>query len=251
MLTMVKSFNWLTLLSVAACGCFMLLTSCSAQADPQAVALLNKVQDATEAAKTLTADFTYTVMTPNGDKVNTRQDVGTVKLMKPNFADITFDVNSSYAQHIVSDGTTLWTYRPATNLYTKTPADPQGKNINVWRLITIGGFFSVYTWIHQGVYVGDLNELIYAGRETVNGTDYQVLEHKMVGTVQGKDCPFDQKVYIGPDNLVHRYTLSLTVDGKPGTEVAELTNIKTGQAMTPASFVFSPPRSSQEKPAAP
>lgn len=114
-------------------------------------------------------------------------------------------------------------------------ADPQGKNINVWRLIIIGGFF------------GDLSELTYAGKETVNGTDYQVLEHKMIGTVQGKECPFDQKVYVGPDNLIHRFTLSLTLDGKPGSEVAELTNIKTGQDMTPASFEFTLPPGSQEK----
>lgn len=221
----------------------------------QAVALLDKVQAATEAAKTLTADFTYTSVTPHDSGPATRHDEGTARLMKPNFADIeaniAFDSDARYSEHIVSDGTTLWTYYPATNLYTKARADSHGKNINVWRLITIGGFFSVYTWMRQGIYVGDLSELTYAGKETVDGAVYQVIEHKMIGTILGKACPFDQKIYIGTDNLIHRFTLSLTRDGKPGSELATLTNIKTGQPMTPASFAFAPPPGSQEKPTVP
>jgi RNA polymerase sigma factor (sigma-70 family) len=211
------------------------------KADQRVLDLLKKVQAANEAAKTLTADFTYTTTTPNGDKTDFRRDIGTIKLMKPNFADISFNLDNRYGQHIVSDGNTLWTYKRQNNLVTTTEADPQGKNINVWRLIIIGGFFDVYTWMEQGIYVNDLSELSYAGIETVNGTSYQVLEHKMIGSVRGgRACPFDQKIYIGSDNLIHRFTLDFTLDGKHGSEMAELTNIKTGQTMTPADFVFAP-----------
>ena len=222
----------------------------TSQADPRVLELLNKVQAATEAAQTLTADFTYVTQTPNGDKMDALQDVGTVKLMKPNFADIQFS-GGRYDQHIVSDGTTLWTYRSATRSYARALADPQGKNINVWRLIIIGGFFDVYTWVRQGIYVGYLRELSYGGVETIRGTSYQVLEHKMTGTIRGKDCPFDQKIYIGPDNLIHRFTLEFTLDGRPGSEVAELANVQTGQIMGPSDFRFVPPAGSKETTGAP
>jgi RNA polymerase sigma factor (sigma-70 family) len=222
----------------------------TSQADPRVLELLNKAQAAAEAAQTLTADFTYVTQTPNGDKMDALQDVGTVKLMKPNFADIQFS-GGRYNQHIVSDGTTLWTYRSATRSYARALADPQGKNINVWRLIVIGGFFDVYTWVRHGIYVGDLRELSYAGVEIIRGTSYQVLEHKMTGTIRGKDCPFDQKIYIGPDNLIHRFTLEFTLDGRPGSEVAELANVQTGQIMGPSDFRFVPPAGSKETTGAP
>jgi hypothetical protein len=78
-----------------------------------------------------------------------------------------------------------------------------------------------------------------------------VLEHKMTGTIRGKDCPFDQKIYIGPDNLIHRFNLEFTLDGRPGSEVAELANVQTGQIMGPSDFRFVPPAGSKETTGAP
>jgi outer membrane lipoprotein-sorting protein len=222
-----------------------------AQADPRVLDLLKKAQTAANDAKTLTADFTYETKTPNGNKTDVNRDVGTVKLMKPNFADIQFNLTGRYGQHIVSDGTNLWKYRTGIHSYTRGKTDPEGKNINVWRLIIIGGFFDVETWIHNGIYVDSLNELSYAGVETLNGTQYQVLEHRMIGTTKGKTVPFDQKIYFGPDNLIHRFTLDFTWDGKPGSEAAELTNIRTGEAIAPANFIFVPPSGSKEAPFTP
>jgi len=224
----------------------------NAQPDQQQVLdILKKVQAANEAAGTLTATFSYITKSPNGDKMDVRQEYGSIKLMKPNFADIQDSLGTGHGRRIISDGTTLWNYSPVTKLYTKTDADPEGKNVNLWRLIIIGGFFDVYTWIYRGIYVGDLSELSYAGVENLNGTNYQVLEHKMIGSLHGKACPFDQKVYVGPDFLIHRFTLDFTLDGKPGSEMAELTNIKTGQPMTPADFVFDLPPDAKEKTVAP
>lgn len=231
----------LSVILVPMLGAGMLLAPiCAARADQRALALLNKVQAANDAAKTLTANFSYVVTEPVGDKTDVKKDIGTIKLMKPNYADISFNLDTPYGRHIVSDGTTRWTLLFANHQYTKTPADAQGKNINVWRLITVGGFFSVYTWIRDGIYVDDLSELTYAGKETVEGVAYQVLEHKMVGCMQNKSCPFDQKIYIGSDYLIHRFTMAFTIDGKPGTEYAELTNLETGKPMSPSEFAFTP-----------
>ena len=139
----------------------------------------------------------------------------------------------------------------STDRFSKTATDPQGKNINAWRLIIIGGFFDVQTWIAKGIYARSSSELTYAGVESVGGTRYQVVEHKVVGTISGRPCPFDQKVYFGPDGLIHRFTLDCTLDGNAGSELAELTNIKTGEAMAPGDFAFTPPPDAQEEAAAP
>ena len=174
----------------------------------------------------------------------TTRNVGTIKLMKPNFADIFFKINGQFGRRIISDGTTLYTYT-APSHYTKQDADPQGKNINVWRLIIVGGFFDVYTWVRGGIY-SDPSKLTYAGVETIKGTDYQVLHHKMIGTLRKKACPFEQDVYVGSDNLIHRYTLHFKYEGMPGTEEAELTNIRTGKTMTPDEFKIAPLPGSKE-----
>ena len=208
---------------------------------PQTVLLLlNKAQAAADTDKTITADFSYVVSDPIGGP---RKDVGTIKLMKPNYAAISYNTGLPTATEIHSDGQTVWNYRPATNSYKSEAADPQGKNINVWRLITIGSFFSVDTWIRRGIYA-DPSELHYLGKQTVDGVDYQVLEHKMVGTMYGKDVPFDQKVFIGSDNLIHRFTMDFAIDGKPGTEYADLTNIHLGTPMQASEFAYTPPAGS-------
>jgi len=205
---------------------------------PQTVlALLNKAQAAADRDKTLTADFSYVVNDAVG---GLRKDSGTVRLMKPNYAAIAFDTGLPTATEIHSDGQTLWTYHPATHLYEREEADPQGKNINVWRLITVGGFFSVYTWVRQGIYA-DPSELHYRGKEIVDGVECDVLEHLMTGHLHGKPVPFDQKVFFGPDGLIRRFTLDFTIDGKPGTEYADLTNIRLGTPMLPADFAYAPP----------
>ena len=201
--------------------------------------LLDQAQAAADSDKTMTANFSYVVTDPTN---GVRKDIGIVKLMKPNYAAISFSngLGLPTTTEIHSDGQTVWNYHAPTNHYTTQPADPQGANINVWRLITIGSFFSVDTWIRGGIYA-DPSELHYIGRQMVDGTEYQVLEHKMVGTMYGKDVPFDQKVFFGPDHLIHRFTMDFTIDGKPGTEYADLTNIQLSQPMQSSEFAYTPP----------
>ncbi len=205
---------------------------------PQTVrSLLDKAQEAADADKTLTANFSYVVNDPVG---GLKKDIGTVKMMKPNYAAISYNTGLPTATEIHSDGQSLWNYHSGTNSYTKKDADPQGKNVNVWRLITVGGFFDVYTWVRQGIYA-DPSELHYIGRQTIDDTVYQVIEHKMVGTMHGQSVPFDQKLYIAPDHLIHRFTMDFVIDGKPGTEYADLTNISLDSPMQPADFAYTPP----------
>lgn len=222
-------------------GALLLFVACmsgAARADEDPAKLLADVRAAAEKAKTLSADFTYITKRPTaGEDVETKIS-GTVKLMKPNFADIHYNPKSAYGKRIFADGKTLWTINNGTGGYTQESLDPEGKNINVWRLITIGGFFDVDHWIRRGVYVSDLANLKYVGTEEIDGVKYKVLEHKMTGTIQGQDCPFHQKVFIGPEGLISRFTLDFTLDGKPGSEVAELSSIKLGEKMAAEDFEF-------------
>ena len=216
--------------------------------DERAEALLEEVQAATDKAKTLSADFSYITIRPTeGGGSVTSKNIGTLRLMKPNFADIRYNPQSRYGKQIVSDGKQIWTFSNMTLSHTKTKADPEGKNINVWRLVTVGGFFDIHYWVERGIYVRDLKNLRYAGVEKINDIEYEVLEHEMTGTIQGKSCPFHQKLYIGPEKLVTRFTLDFTLDGKPGSEVAELTNIKIGEPMQASDFVFKPPKEQNDQ----
>jgi outer membrane lipoprotein-sorting protein len=222
----------------------LLVTSASADKTPSE--RLAEVKKVAEKEKTLSADFTYVTVRPTEDTKITTEIEGTVQLMKPNFADIHYNPESSYGKRIVSDGETLWTISNGSGGYTKEEADPDGKNINVWRLIIIGGFFDVEHWLQRGVYVGDLNDLEDAGTEEIDGVKYHVLEHHMTGMIQGKQCPFHQKVFIGPEGLISRFMLDFTLDGKLGSEVAELTNIKLGEEMNAEEFQFTPPANPYE-----
>lgn len=223
---------------LAAAFALATLVVTATQAEEKPAKLLAEVKDTAEKEKTLLADFTYITKRPTaGEDVETKIS-GTLKLMKPNFADIHYNPKSAYGKRIIADGKTLWTINNGTGGYTQEPVDPEGKNINVWRLIIIGGFFDIDHWIRRGVYVGDLENLHYIGTEEIDGVKYKVLEHHMTGTIQGKDCPFHQKVFIGPEGLITRFTLDFTLDGKPGSEVAELKDIKLGEKMAAEDFQF-------------
>ena len=195
----------------------------------------------TKATQTLTAEWTYTVAFPD----HVKQDSGTVEMQKPNLVDITYDPHTPFSRRIISDGTTLWTFYPPTDSYEKTPVDPQGQNIRVWDSLVIQALFNVFSAVKQSVYTqADLSDLHYAGTERVDDVTYQVLEHRMIGTIAGgAQSPFVQRIFIGPDDLIHRYVLHFQQNGKPGSEVAELENIKVGAPLPAADFAFAPPAS--------
>ena len=213
----------------------------AAGADRRALALLNRVQARTQAIKTLTAEWTYTVAFPD----HIQRDSGTFELSKPNQAAIVYDPHTPFYRQIISDGTTLWTFYPPTDSYERTAVDPQGANIRVWDSLVIQAFFNAFTAVKQSAYTqNDLSDLHYAGTERVDDVPYQVLEHRMIGTIAGGvQSPFVQRLYIGPDDLVHRYVLKFEQNGRPGSEVAELANIKTGAPMPAADFAFTLPPS--------
>lgn len=235
-----KAITHRPIIFVSAVIFFVATAAMTAHADPKAQALLKKVQAATQAARTLTADFTYSVASVK----RTQRAEGSVKLMRPNVAAVRFSHLSGapFARLVAADGTTVWRFDPTANAYQKRAADPQGKDIRLWDAAPIQAFFDVPSAMRECVYVRDLNDLKYAGVETLNGVAYQVLEHRMQGVVAGgESSPFRHRLYVGPDNLIRKHVLLFRSGGQPGVQVAELSNIKTNVPLAASDFTFAPP----------
>ncbi|MBV9849952.1 MAG: redoxin domain-containing protein [Armatimonadetes bacterium] len=215
----------------------------AARADRRALAILNRVEARTKALGTLTADWTYTVAFP--DRV--LRDEGSVILKKPNYAAIAYDPDTPASRRIISDGTTLWTFYPPTDSYWKVPADPRGQNIRVGDSLVIQAFFNAFTAVKQSAHANnDLSDLHYAGTERLDEVSYRILERRTNGTLaNGAPSPFVQRIYVGPDDLIHRYVLKFRVNGRPGSEIAELQDIRAGAPLSASAFTFTPPTPSE------
>lgn len=233
--------------------------------------LLDRVEKATAAAKTMEADFIYTV-----DSVKQQQKVtGSLRLMKPNYARITFSSikRPAYPNLVASDGTTLWNYKSHSfkgkNPLAQPPAsfDPNaeakfasglvagggiissnsvaadGSNLKLWDATPVQAFFGAKAAIRNYVYVRNLEDLKYEKMEHIDGVTYHVLYYYFPhGNIAGgESTSFDQRIYIGPDDLIHMHVMDFRSGGLPGTQTARLKNIKVNRKMSPSDFAFTPP----------
>lgn len=234
--------------------------------DPRVTALLRRVEIASRAAKTMTADFTYSV---TGIK-RIQFVTGSVQLMKPNLARISFShlAEPAYPNIFASDGEKVYTFTPANfNVNTRAfapdpafdpvdgakaasglggrgsirsePARPDGSNIRLWDSIAIQSFFNVRAGISH-LFFQDDSELRYEGEQVVGGVRYRVISHYFpTGNIPGGEItPFWRRVYVGPDDLIHRYVLEFRSGGRPGIQVMRLENIRINGAapLTKADF---------------
>ena len=117
-----------------------------------------------------------------------------------------------------------------------------GSNIRLWDSILIQSFFNPTTAL-RFLYARSPDDYRVEAPQTINGTSSNVLYHRFAGgQIEGGDrSVFDQRLYVAADGIIHRYVLEFTADKKPGTQIMELTNIKTNEPMTKESFAFVPP----------
>lgn len=243
--------------------------------DPRVTNLLRRVEAASRATKTMTADFTYSVT-----GVKRIQFVrGSARLMKPNFARMEFSyiAEPAYPNVFASDGKKLYIFTPSnfdigTRSFTPDPTfDPvagakaasglggngsistnnvnrDGSNIWLWDSIVIQSFFNVQEGI-SFLYHQNVRELRYEGVHILDGVKYRVISHYFKnGNIPGKETtPFWQRLYIGPDDLIHRYVLEFRSGGRPGVQVMRLENIRrNAQApLTPADFTVPVPNNGE------
>lgn len=234
--------------------------------DPRVANLLRRVEAASRAAKTMTADFTYSV---TGIK-RAQFVTGSIRLRKPNFARIEFShvAEPAYPNVFASDGKKVYIFTPSNfdartrtfsrdagfdpvsgaksasglgggGKVTTLPAEPDGSNIHLWDSIAIQSFFNVQAGIGY-LYHGNISELRYEGEQTLDGVKYRVISHYFAnGNIAGKEqSPFWQRLYIGPDDLIHRYVLEFRSGGRPGVQMMRLENIRLNAKapLTPADF---------------
>ena len=230
--------------------------------------LLRRVKAATTAAKTMTADFAYTVTSIRQQQMV----VGKVKMMKPNYARLTFSymARPAFPNLVASDGENIHTFKPASFLpsrtFAKGPFDPalgalqasgtapgggtisttpvhsNGANIHLWDGIPLQAFFDPEAAIRGYLYLSDLEDLDKEDDQELDGVTYQVLHHHFTGgnIAGGENSDFEQRLYIGPDDLIHMYVLEFTSGGRPGIQVMRLDHIKVNVPMTKEAFAFKP-----------
>jgi len=242
--------------------------------DSSALPLLQRIQTATMAAKTMTADFTYTVTSVKQQQMV----VGKLRLMKPNFARLTFSymARPAFPNLVASDGTNVFTFKPSSFLPDRTfaqggfdswrgalcasgslpgggtisaaPANPLGQNVHLWDAVPLHAFFDPEFAIRQYLYVAELDDLENGGEQDLDGVTYKVLRHHLEGgnIAGGENSDFEQRLYVGPDNLIHMYVLEFTSASRPGIQIMRLRNIKLNLPMTESSFAFTPGASQPE-----
>lgn len=73
---------------------------------------------------------------------------------------------------------------------------------------------------------------------------YDVIQHDFKGgnIAGGEDSSFDQRVYVNPDGFIEIYELQFTSQGRPGLQIMQLSNIKTGVDLKESDFDFKPPQ---------
>ena len=144
---------------------------------------------------------------------------GTISLLKPNLSRLDY---SSPNQLQLRDGTRAWWLNREDNRFSKAYADPG----------VIGGFIcdenpAAFFFYTRGLVYRPVAEFV--GTETIDGVSYQLVE----GTFsQGR-----QRLYIGPDMIIHR----ITGRHNGRSFINSLTNIVLNKPSQAADFKFEPP----------
>ena len=227
--------------------------------DPQALALLQKVQTATQKTHSLSADATVVYFYHNPERE--MRTVGAVRLMKPNYvheeqwvarkdksSGLWKKENGSMIH--ASDGKTAWLVFYGGE-YRKDKADPKGHDLGSGISPTydfLDPTQSVLAQVRKQQAKGQLIALTYAGKEVWEGHLYRLVDWEFKpnyhfgdeftkkapgGVVTEKD-----RLFIGSDNLVYRVEDAYNI-GWSGSR--SLRNVKVNAPLTAANFKFTLP----------
>ena len=204
----------------------------AARADERADALLRAAAAAARATRTLTAEVELTWQTP-GQPL--KRNVGTVRLMKPNYALITLAGDYPMST-LASDGASVFEL-PDPSKYRMKKADPRGANIDApWWGLPFRHFFtqSVNPF---GAGPDETAKAAYAGEELIEGESFRVVE------VTGeKPMAYAARFYLGEDYLVRRTVVTFGKGERAAVFSAKLRNVRAGARLAARSFRFAPPR---------
>lgn len=225
--------------------------------DPQAMALLQKVQKTMLSLRTYQAECDTTISYPASDGKPAHQDreISTIAARKPNL--------QRYVQRFStrngttgawkpdparpalihdSDGKSYWQQSGANYRIDKdTTAYNVGRFIDTW-----GGFYDARNATAREVQNlkngGYLLELRLDGTENVEGIPCKkILEHTKI-KFGDESMESWETCYISSDSLVRRKSERTQIDGKPSfTRNSEIKNIKINQPIAKTIFAYAPP----------
>jgi hypothetical protein len=154
----------------ALCCCALFFSAHAAKGD-EFDRLLADSQAATKSLRTLTARFEISWQTSKG---GLRKNLGSVRLMKPNYALITLTGDYPLIT-LASDGKSLYEL-PDSTKYTITSADPGGKDISTpWWALPVRFFFT-QNIKPFGLDSPPWTSSSYKGEETSGGQRFKILE---------------------------------------------------------------------------
>jgi outer membrane lipoprotein-sorting protein len=205
-----------------------------ARADDKGNALVKEVVAAGKAVKSLTAEVSFKE-TYQG---KTMDMTGKVRLMKPNFAYV--EMGTPFGQIMASDGKNFYTVMTAQNQYLPTqPASALGPALSF--LAPVGMFFdpgiALTPATSKASGASPASSPIYAGKETVEGKEYDVLQ-----VTQDQPQHTVTKFYVGADKLVLRTQMEMTVNKETITMIIALNNVKKDLPATASDFAYKLPK---------
>jgi peroxiredoxin len=224
------SSNWFKLVVLAFCFCLLLLSPSITLADDAADKLLADSAARTKSLRTLTARIDLSWQT-SGQFL--KRNVGTVKLMKPNYALIKLTGDYPLVT-LVSDGRSRYLFSDPTK-YTLASADIGGKNIDTpWWVLPVRFFFTQNVkpfgpdsppWITSKL----------AGVETIDGETYNVVE--LVGE---QPMAYVARLYLDDRKILRRSTVTFGEGAGAALFSARIDNVNTGQRLRASDFKFRP-----------
>jgi hypothetical protein len=137
---------------------------------------------------------------------------------------------------VISNGADLWTYFPSENKFVRSIPGGQGHHIQPVLVDEVRFFFRPETIGLAGR--GDAS--VYAGKQTVDGASYDVIEVTSAGPPKRTT-----RYFISPtDNLVHRVlTQTERKQGATSVRWASLRNVRTNVSVNESEFRWTPPDS--------
>lgn len=213
------------------CFCLLLLSPRIARADDAADKLLADSAARTKSFRTLIARIDLSWQTPGQ---SLKRNVGTVTLMKPNYALIKLAGDYPLVT-LASDGKSRFLF-PDLTKYTLASADAGGKNIDTpWWALPVRFFFTQNvkpfgpdspSWITSKV----------AGVETIDRETYNVVE--LVGE---QPMAYVARLYFDDRKILRRSTVTFGEGSGAPVFTAVIDNVSIGKRLRASNFKMRPP----------
>ena len=222
--------------------------------DPAALALLQKVQMASQKMHSFSADISITTHSQKNDF----RHISTIYFMKPNFGrEVSYDMEKNPAsglwkksnvRTIVSDGKLNWTISGLQCFQSVDDSAGNAVAANSLGMDFFNSGNSLLSMLQNPNTSSNITTVRDAGTQSISGAACRVLEIRRSTSLEhevrkGQAAPGGvilqtSRFYINADAVICRMSLA---DNIGGSGDAQLTNIRVNPPLTPAEFQYTPP----------